>query len=397
MRKRQCGATRDDGFTIVELVAATGILIIVIIGAMSGIMFASQSAIMSGRRVEALSLANQQIELARNLPFDDVGTIVPSNGLAGGKIPDSQTLGPYTVTTDIAYGTYAASPASRYKTMSVIVSWADPVPGRVTVSTVVAGASGTQDYNFGIVTLQVKDDSPTPQNLAGVTVNLVDINNRTYSMVTTESGMVRFDYVPSGNITFSSTKTGYIVDAPTAPTCVANTTTNYGPVTAHRMKSAVVNFTCPTGTIDPDTVVYLINGPNSPGSEVIGSDNTVTFTTELINGSYTYSTDANLYSFSPTMLTITGSDVTVSVAMSLNPAKVVATRAAGNGTIYVWNEDGTSNQSKATRTSSPFTSTFYLTHPDSDVVTYYFTKTNVFSTLNPLTVTDGQIYALTVN
>jgi len=93
MDSKRFDITADEGFTIAELLVAVVVLLIVVTAVISGIMFASQSSMVSGRRVDALSLANQQIELARNLPFDEVSTIDPTNGLPAGKVPNDQTIG----------------------------------------------------------------------------------------------------------------------------------------------------------------------------------------------------------------------------------------------------------------------------------------------------------------
>ena len=386
----------NRGFTVVEMVVAMAILLFTVTASISGIMFAARSAQMSERRTEALNIADQQIELARNLSFDDVATVVPSNSLPAGKIPSVQSIGVYTVTIDIAYGTYGASAAARYKTISVVVSWSIPMAGSVTVSSMIAGASGTQDYNFGAVSLTVQDEGSPAQGVAGVIVQLTDVNHRTYSVVTTASGIAQFAYVPSGNITFSSMKPGYVIDSLSSPTCVANTITGYGPVTAHALRTGVVQCLSPTGTPVAGVTVGLSAGPSVVASVQTDASGLATFPSELIKGTYTISVAHAFYQLAASsMLTIGAADANTSVTLAVKPATVTATRTT-QGIVYVWNAAGTLNTSKSTSTSGPYRAVFTLTNPDIQPKIYYLTNTNTFATTTSATVTPGQTYSITV-
>ena len=400
MRIRRNGLAGDPGFTVVELVIAAAVLFVVAVGAMGGIAYAAQSAAISARRVEALGIANQQIEMARNLPFDLVSTIVPANGLPAGKLPGTQTIGQYTVTTSVAYGTYNASTASRYKTISVVVSWTKPIPGSVTVKSFVAGASGTQDYNFGIVKVLVQDTSTPPNLLPGCTVNLLDLNNSSYSVATNATGCAEFDYVPSGNVTANSTLPGYLVDALGSSACVANQVTTYT-VIAHPVRTGTIKCLCASGTVVPGITVSLDSGPSSPGTIVTGSDGNAIFAGTLIDGTYTVHTADSTYfkaiTSNSNKLTLSGANGSMNVTLVAKPATVVATLAA-KGTVYIWNPNGsTAATATATTNSSPYTATISLTNGDANPRLYYFTKSNTFATTNPLNVTAAQSYALTVN
>jgi hypothetical protein len=387
---------RDAGFTVAELVVAAAILLFTVTASISGIMFAASSAQLSERRTEALNIANQQIELARNLQFDDIATVVPSNGLPTGKIPASQTLGVYTVAIDISYGTYGASSAARYKAISVVVSWTVPSTGSVTVSSLIAGASGTQDYNFGTVSLAVQDEGSPARAVSGVTVWLTDANHRSYNVVTSSSGVALFTYVPSGNITVLATKAGYIVDTLSAPVCVANTTTAYGPVTAHTLHTGTVQCLSPAGAPVAGVTVGLSAGPSVVASVQTDASGYATFPSQVIKGTYTV-TIAHAYyqvTTAPTLVVGTA-DANVTVPLAVKPSTVTATRAS-QGTVYVWNANGTLNASRSSATSRPYTAVFALTNPDIQPKTYYFTSANAFSTAASVTVTPGQSYLVTV-
>ncbi|HEY5482835.1 MAG TPA: hypothetical protein VIK31_03360 [Propionibacteriaceae bacterium] len=388
-------ASRDDrAFTVVELVSASVVLLIVLTAVLASITAAAMSAQMSERRSEALSIANQQIELARNLPFDEVATVVPSNGVPAGKVPGLQTIGAYTAAIDIAYGTYGANIAARYKTIAVVVSWDSPVAGSVTLSSIIAGSSGTQDYNFGIVSLQVQDEGTPASGVAGVIVRLTDANGRIYDVATAANGIATFTYVPSGNITLSATKPGYVVDAPASPTCVANTTTPYGPVIAHALRTGVVKCLSQGGVPVAGVTVGLSGGPNPVSPVLTDASGLATFPLQLIKGTYTIGITPSGYQLTAGgMLTIGAADANTSVTLAVKPATVTAT-LINDGTVYVWNQDGTSNTSKATSVKK---AVFTLTNPDIQPKLYYFTKASTFSTGAPVTVTPGQTYSVAVN
>jgi len=80
---------RHRGFTLVEVLVGAFILSMVCIGIYGG--FVSVIKIVSAARVktDAMLLANEQIEIARNLPYTDVGIIT---GIPVGLIPREQTL-----------------------------------------------------------------------------------------------------------------------------------------------------------------------------------------------------------------------------------------------------------------------------------------------------------------
>jgi hypothetical protein len=387
---------RDKGFTVAEIIVASAILLFTATATISGVMFAAESAQMSQRRTEALNLANGQLELARNLSFDDVATVEPSNGLPAGKVPGSQTIGEYTVTIDIAYGTYGASTAARYKTISVEASWGLPVPGSVVVSSMIAGASGIQDYNFGSVSLTVQDEGSPAKGASGVIVWLTDANSHTYSVMTTDSGVAQFTYIPSGNISFSSIKAGYTVDAPTAPTCVANATTNYGPVTAHAARTGTIRCLSPAGDPVAGVTVDLSAGPNTVTSVQSDANGNATFSSALMKGTYKVGiTHASYQVPTAQVLTVGSTDVSLSVTLAVKPSTVTAT-ANSKGTIYVWSADGTLIDSTGTASKKPYSATFILTNPDIEPTVYYFTTKNTFATTTIATVSPGQTYSIAV-
>jgi type II secretory pathway pseudopilin PulG len=396
LRRTGGAANPGSGFTIAELLVAIAILMFTVTASISGIMFAARSAQLSERRTEALNIANQQIEYARNLSFDDVATVVPSNGLPAGKVPGIQTIGAYTVVIDIAYGTYGASTAARYKTISAVVSWSAPNPGSITISSAIAGVSGTQDYNFGTVTLSIQDESVPAKGVADVIVWLTDSIGHTYSVVTTASGVAQFTYVPSGPVTFAPIKAGCLVDSLSAPICVANTATAYGPVTAHALRTGTVQCLSPSGVPVPGVTVGLSAGPSTVASVLTDASGFAVFPGQVIKGTYTIAVAHALYQLaSPATLVVGNTDANMSLTLAVRPSTVTATRST-QGTVYVWNAAGTFNTSKSSSTSRPYTAVFTLTNPDANPKIYYFTISNAFATTTSATVIPGQTYSVTV-
>jgi hypothetical protein len=278
----------------------------------------------------------------------------------------------------------------------VTVSWSDPTTGSLTVSSIIAGASGTQDYNFGSVSLTVQDEGSPAAGVIGVTVLLTDANGRTYSAVTSAAGVVLFTYVPSGSITMTATMPGRIVDALTAPTCVANTTTPYGPVTAHMLRTGVVQCLTATGTPVAGVTVGLSAGPSVVASVQTDAGGRATFPGKLIKGSYTIGIAHGFYQLAaPATLTIGNADANMSASLAVKPATVTATRSS-KGTIYVWNSTGTLNTSMSSATSKPYSAVFTLTNPDIQPRVYYFTSVSTFATTTSATVTPGLTNTVTV-
>jgi len=397
MQGRDRGAAGDAGFTVVEIVVATAILLTVVTAAMGGIMFSSTTTMMNERRSEALMLANSQIELARNLPFDEVATVVPSNGLPAGEIASPITSGVYTVVTDVRYGVYGALDASRYKSISTVVSWDAPRAGSVTVSSLVAGASETQDYNFGTIVFKVVDEASPANPVVGVTVGMTDVHDKVYTGVTDTTGTVTFKYVPSGDVDFTGSKPGLYVDAITG-TCYANQVSS-PPIQsiAHPYRVGTISVRSANGNAAPaGLTVTLSGGPNTPSPTylVTGADGNVMFT-GLIKGTYNIALKDSAasaryveQSSGTNKLTIGTSDTAMNLTAATSPVTVTVTLIA-KGTVYCYNLNGVLNQSKATRTSSPYTATITLTNKDEKPTTYYFQKSSPCTSSGPEPITAG--------
>ncbi len=80
---------KNNGFSLVETMVSIAIFLLVSISIYSGFTKIMQATNVLKVKNAATSLANEQIEIAKNLPYDDVGIIA---GIPDGKIPREQTI-----------------------------------------------------------------------------------------------------------------------------------------------------------------------------------------------------------------------------------------------------------------------------------------------------------------
>ncbi|MFH1354371.1 MAG: carboxypeptidase regulatory-like domain-containing protein [bacterium] len=94
----------QQGFTLIELLIATFIIGTTLTGVFGLFVLTLRTAQEGERRVAAVALANERVEMVRNLPYVDVGTV---GGVPAGSIPQEEEVVrngvTYTVRTDIRY------------------------------------------------------------------------------------------------------------------------------------------------------------------------------------------------------------------------------------------------------------------------------------------------------
>jgi Tfp pilus assembly protein PilV len=150
----------DEGFTIIEVVMASAILLTVILAVMSTVSFAATGSQQAQRRQGALNLASYRIEQAHAIPYSTVGTTVNASliGSVVGVLPAIETTGPYTIKTNVSYAIGADRKAS-YKKVAVTVSWTVPMPGSVTVESAVIGGETLTGASVLVTALDLDDAS----------------------------------------------------------------------------------------------------------------------------------------------------------------------------------------------------------------------------------------------
>lgn len=227
----------DRGFTVMEAVVAASIVFVVAMGVISALTFATLSSSQSAARGRATNLANQEIEAARNVPYDNLGTVTAS-GIMGdppGSLPTSKTVGEFTVQTAISWQRDAVTHRAKYKNMAVTVAWRRPLPGSVTLSTSIFGRSAI--VNAGDVEITVREYDAPNRPVMGAQVYLTPLLSAVRLVSADASGVAFFGMVPTGNALTTVNADGYLID----PTVVPNIT-----VAADTLSSAVVYAQLPS-------------------------------------------------------------------------------------------------------------------------------------------------------
>jgi len=165
--------SRESGLTLVEVLVGSALMLIVFMGIFGLVILSMRVVGESKARVTALSLANEKIELARNLAYSDVGT---EHGIPSGTIPESETLTrngiEYTVKISAIYiddPFDGLAPADTlpvdYKRVKVVVDWNGFLGGEIFMQTDVAPKGFESIGSGGILSILVFDASgqPVPQ------------------------------------------------------------------------------------------------------------------------------------------------------------------------------------------------------------------------------------------
>lgn len=138
--------TSNTGFTLIETLVGTSILLIVIIGLYGIFQLGLRVANQSKMRITATALANKGIESAKNLPYNEIGTI---GGIPPGVISETEEVitnnATYTIKTTVNYiddpfdGVAPADTVPNdYKKVKVKVSWEGFLGGDVALLTDIA-------------------------------------------------------------------------------------------------------------------------------------------------------------------------------------------------------------------------------------------------------------------
>lgn len=225
-----------NGFALVEILIAIGILGIFFVTVALIVQQVIENVGYTRVRTAGLSLAQERMELLRNLTYDSVGTV---NGIPAGLIPQTDTVTinslPFTVKTTVIYvddpydGTAPAdtNPAD-YKKATIEVTWGGTYPSRVPVvlTTHVApgGMEGASQLG-GTLIIQVFNANAQPVSNATVTIDNTSVNPEIHTQVLTDaSGMVEIPGSPECTDCYriSVTKTGYSADRTYGSDEVAN-------------------------------------------------------------------------------------------------------------------------------------------------------------------------------
>jgi len=156
---------RQKAFTLVDVLVGTALALIVFLGIFGAYQLALQVVGQSKARIIATALANQKIEMARNLPYDDVGTV---GGIPPGVIAETEDIArnniAYTVKTTVVYiddSFDGLAPidalASDYKRLKVKVFWQGRFSGEVNLITDIAPKGVESEAGGGTLQITVFD------------------------------------------------------------------------------------------------------------------------------------------------------------------------------------------------------------------------------------------------
>lgn len=177
----------NKGFTLVEVLIATAVIAIIGLSILGTIILFSKYSQEAKETVQAQNLANQQIELLHNMPYDSLATI-SGPIYPPGTLQDLQTMTvdgqQFKVHTYISYvddpfdgnaaGTIPAKPVDLYpydyKKIMIVVK--DKYDSKVLAETTtnIAGKAAETATNTGILSLRVQDSEGQPVANANVVV-----------------------------------------------------------------------------------------------------------------------------------------------------------------------------------------------------------------------------------
>ena len=209
---------------MVEVIVGIALMLIVFSGIFGAYRLSLKVVNLSKNKVTATAIANEQMEIIRNLPYASVGTTGATLPLASGTLAPTfaKSLDGINFTVNIkvqfiidpADGTGAGDTCNwDYKNASVIVSWKDVFPGSVTMSTIVAPDNIVEETQTclsqpgGVLTVTVFDSHGVL--LASPLISVYDIGGTVlYDSATPATGVFSFA-LAAGTYRVVVTKNGY--------------------------------------------------------------------------------------------------------------------------------------------------------------------------------------------
>lgn len=288
LTRHRTGRMTDAGMTLAEVVIASSILIVCLVSLSALLGGAISSSSMTRARDEATNLANNELESARNLPYDHVGLTFAdgSQGNPPGEIltPHPDASGKYTIVTECTW-VQAADGSTAYKKLKVIVSWASPIAGKVEVNTIIYGKTALSGVGDLLVQLS---DRESPDPVTGREMTFVAANGTTRRVTTDASGRALFGQVPVGHFTLSLVPpAGYIVDTTSLSGATVSTdSASTAVVYIQRPAQATVNVHDADGAPLASTLVTIKRSDWSVGVTAYTDANGVAVFSNVLYGDY---------------------------------------------------------------------------------------------------------------
>jgi prepilin-type N-terminal cleavage/methylation domain-containing protein len=221
---RKIKSLEGRGFTLVEVIVGIALMAIVFSGIFGAYRLSLKVVNLSKNKITATAIANEQIEIIRNLPYSSVGTAGAVLPLASGTLVPTfaKSLDGINFTVSIkvqfiidpADGTGSGDTCNwDYKNASVIVSWKDVFPGSVMMSTIVAPGNIVEENQTclsqpgGVLTVTVFDSHGVL--LSSPLISIYDTGGTIlYDSATPTTGVFSFA-LAAGTYRVVVTKNGY--------------------------------------------------------------------------------------------------------------------------------------------------------------------------------------------
>jgi len=334
MQLRRQHRHAEQGFTVAEVLVAVSVLTFVVVGIIGAIQFAAIATAQTTARERAINLGSEVIERARNMPYDTVGTKTPLGvyGDPPGDILTTQTQGEFTIQTEVSYQRDPVTNRATYKNVEVVVSWERPRANSVMLETAVMGKSSLT--NTGDILMTVLDsDSAAP--VPGVTITIDPASGSNRTTYTDSNGEAFFGYVSMGAVTFTASKTGYLIDvSPLAGATVAADALASYTLYAQEPSTGVVTVTDPDGAPIQGATVTLV-GATAPTGTMTATTNATgeAVFNNLFKGSHDVTVSKSGYGSAAALLAVASGGETVNLAVTLAQTRtltVTVRRASDN-------------------------------------------------------------------
>lgn len=199
---KQCYSKRLSGFTLIEMLVFIFIFTIVSLAFYRTLTVGIQVALDSKNRLGALALANEKMEIARNLKYEDVGTV---NGIPDGKLSENEDVDAngirYHVKTIVQYvddifdgSAPIDTVPNDYKRVKINVSW---------------GALGSSSKEVSVVSQFVPPGLEVGSGDGVLSINI--INSAGLGIPQAQVHIVNNDLSPAVNITQATDDNGNLI------------------------------------------------------------------------------------------------------------------------------------------------------------------------------------------
>ncbi len=317
----------NKGFTLIEVIISIFVLGVVVVGLFGFVTLTLKSTHDGRQRIIATALANEKMEMIRNLPYDSVGTV---GGIPSGPILQTEQVvrngATYSVATDIRYvddafdGTITGSPVdllnTDYKQARVEVSWASNLSNRpVLLITQIAPVGIEGGDSLGTLIFQALNSAGA--GVAGATVRLINSSVSPAVDLTTTTNEEGKVIIPglkpsSGTYRISTTKDGYTTEQTYSATSSFTPDVDHSHLTAlagqltnktfyiDAVSALTIQTVTPTGT-PIGAVAYSLSGTKKTGADAQGQNVYLFNHQDTTDGSGTFHYDGltwDTYTFS---------------------------------------------------------------------------------------------------